>query len=180
MTFSSDATALLPWLRLQRPRVVPVARFAAFFDDQTGFGIAMVQALDSVHAMDICRGTHPTGWLLAVPAELVDRADRHGLLREWVNSHTDPALPMFCPRRLGTDPENSIRATGFGRESQHSPGTRWQISLRFHSPRLCLIKSPCSRTDLSFELPPSKQSVDGSRGGEMRWSYTLRTDEESP
>ena len=71
----------------------------------------MVQALDSVHAMHICRAQHPTGWLQALPAELVDRADRHELLREWVNSHTDPALPTFCLSRLGTDPENSIGDT---------------------------------------------------------------------
>ncbi|MCP9878746.1 hypothetical protein KBY74_02545 [Cyanobium sp. A1C-AMD] len=40
-----------------------------FFADGDGFGIEMVQALDAAHAQDIARAQHPTGRLLAVPAE---------------------------------------------------------------------------------------------------------------
>jgi hypothetical protein len=61
-----------------------IPRFAVFFSDDAGFGIEMVQALDAAHAQDIARTQHPTGRLLAVPAELLDGQDRHKLLRAWL------------------------------------------------------------------------------------------------
>jgi hypothetical protein len=60
-------------------------RFAVFFDDGAGFGIEMVQALDAAHAQDVARAKHPTGRLLAEPAELLDGQDRHKLLRAWLS-----------------------------------------------------------------------------------------------
>ena len=57
---------------------------AVFFADAAGFGIVMVQALDCAHAQDIARAHHPTGWLSAVPAELLDGVDRHKLLAAWL------------------------------------------------------------------------------------------------
>ena len=52
-------------------------QFAMFFSVDDGFGIELVQALDAGHAQDIARTQHPTGWLSAVPAELLDVKDRH-------------------------------------------------------------------------------------------------------
>ena len=45
-------------------------KFAVFFSDDAGYGFEMVQAMDDAHAKDIARAQHPTGRLVAVPAEL--------------------------------------------------------------------------------------------------------------
>jgi hypothetical protein len=66
-------------------RVVALPQFAVFFADGAGFGIEMVQALDTAHAQDIARAQHPTGRLSAMPAELLEGQDRHDLLRAWLN-----------------------------------------------------------------------------------------------
>lgn len=59
-------------------------RFAEFFADGAGFGAEMAQALDAAHAQDIAHALHPTGWLSAMPAELLHGQDRHKLLRAWL------------------------------------------------------------------------------------------------
>ena len=59
-------------------------KFAVFFSDGAGFGIAMVQALDTAHTQDITRAQHPTRRLSAVPAQLLDGQDRHKLLAAWL------------------------------------------------------------------------------------------------
>jgi hypothetical protein len=59
-------------------------QFAMFFADGAGFGIAMVQALDTAHTQDITRAQHPTRRLSAVPAQLLDGQDRHKLLAAWL------------------------------------------------------------------------------------------------
>ena len=61
-------------------------QFAVFFADGAGFGFEMVQALDSAHAEDIARAQHPTGRMLAVPAELLDGQDHHQLLMAWISA----------------------------------------------------------------------------------------------
>jgi hypothetical protein len=61
-------------------------QFAVFFSERAGFGIEMVQALDTAHAEDIAHAQHPTGRLSAVPAELLDGQDRHKLLWDWFNA----------------------------------------------------------------------------------------------
>jgi len=60
-------------------------QFAVFFDDEAGFGVEMVQALDACHAQDISRAQHSTGRLSAVPAEPLDGQDRHRLLQAWLS-----------------------------------------------------------------------------------------------
>jgi hypothetical protein len=60
-------------------------QFAVFFADGAGFGIEMVQALDTAHAQDIARAQHPTGRLSAIPAERLKGQDRQKLLRAWLS-----------------------------------------------------------------------------------------------
>ncbi len=59
-------------------------QFALFFSDRAGFGIEVLQALDTAHAQDITRVQHPTGRLSAVPAELLDGQHRQKLLTAWL------------------------------------------------------------------------------------------------
>ena len=69
---------------MTQPPVTAMPQFAVFFSVGAGFGIEMVQALDAAHSRDIARAQHPTGRLLAVPAELLDGQDRHKPLRAWL------------------------------------------------------------------------------------------------
>lgn len=64
-----------------------MARFVVLFQNDRGFGIQPVQALDSGHAADVVQAQHPGSRLAVIAAEQLEgvgAAERRQLLADWI------------------------------------------------------------------------------------------------
>ena len=141
-------------------KVELMPQFAMFFSVDDGFGIELVQALDAGHAQDIAGTQHPTGWLSAVPAELLDVKDRHKRLVALLRVEGEPGGAAARQQSVQhPDPDTPQQSHWHDRQGKHGKALKLFL---VHSPYFLLAAhrtatSCCGRSScgegLAMESP---------------------------